>query len=138
MKGVAEVRQRERPGPVRWVRYAVGGQLPARYQSWVFHDLTSRTWVLRHTARSLVLILPLMLVWLLLPGPLWVRFLLVLMAGLVGFFYSFAYIEESCEHRLSKHGYPHGMGKRVRREAREARDAAKLEVRRQKARARKR
>ena len=138
MGSVAEVGERVRPGPVRWLWYAVGGKLPARHQTWVFHDLTSRTWVLRHMARSMVVVVPLMLVWLLLPGPLWVRLLLVLMAGLVGFFYSFAYIEESCEHRLSKHGYPHGMGKRVRREAREARDAAKLEERRQKARARRR
>lgn len=72
----------------------------------------------------MVLILPLMLVWLLLPGPLWLLLCLVLMAGLVSAFYSFAYIEESCEHRLHKHGYPPGTGKRIRRENRQRRNQA--------------
>jgi Family of unknown function (DUF5313) len=32
---------RYRPGPLRWFWYAVGGRLPARYRSWVLHDLTA-------------------------------------------------------------------------------------------------
>lgn len=111
-----------RPNPARWVWYALGGRLPPRYREWVLHDVTARTWIWRHAARSFVLLLPLCTVWLLLPGPLWIRGLLVVMAVVVGYFYSFAYIEESGEHRLVKHGYPRGTGKEVRAQARAERD----------------
>ncbi|WP_116050325.1 DUF5313 family protein [Amycolatopsis palatopharyngis] len=106
-----------RPDPFRWLWYAVGGRLPGRYRDWVLHDTTTRTWIWRHAARSSVLLVPLCSVWLLLPGPLGLRLPLVLLAALVGYFYSFAYIEESIEHRLAKNGYPRGTGKRVRAEA---------------------
>jgi uncharacterized protein DUF5313 len=107
-----------RPNPARWIWYALGGRLPQRYREWVLHDVTARTWVLRHAARSSVLLAPLCAVWLLLPGPLWIRGLMVVLAVVVGYFYSFAYMEESAEHRLAKHGYPRGTGKQVRAEAR--------------------
>lgn len=102
---------------MQWVWYSLGGRLPDRCREWVLRDTTAKTWILRHWARSSVLVVPLMLVWLLLPGPLWIRVLLVLMAGIVGYFYSFVYIEEAAENRLAKHGYPRGTGKRVRAEA---------------------
>ncbi|MTD53426.1 hypothetical protein GKO32_05455 [Amycolatopsis sp. RM579] len=108
---------RQRPNPVRWIWYALGGRLPARYRDWVLHDTTSKTWVWRHAARSTVLVGPLMLVWLLLPAPILLRLALVLMAALVGYFYSFVYMEEAAENRLAKHGFPRGTGKRVRAEA---------------------
>jgi hypothetical protein len=113
-----------RPNPIRWLWYAVGGRLPDRHREWVLHDVTTRTWRLRHAARTLVLISPLVLVWLFVPAPLGLRLTLVLMGLLVGFFYSFAYMEESNEHRLAKHGYPRGTGKRIRAEASEAKDVA--------------
>lgn len=115
---------RQRPNPAQWVWYALGGHLPARCRDWVLHDTTSKSWVWRHAARSTVLVGPLMLVWLLLPGPLLLRLALVLMAGLVGYFYSFVYMEEAAENRLAKHGYPRGTGKRVRAEAHAEEDEA--------------
>jgi uncharacterized protein DUF5313 len=108
----------KRPNPVRWAWYALGGRLPETYREWVLHDLTARTWLWRHAARSSVLLAPLCLVWLLLPGPLWIRLLMVALAVIVGYFYSFVYSSESAEHRLVKHGYPQGTGKQVRAEAR--------------------
>lgn len=113
---------RKRPNPIQWLWYAVGGRLPAAHKEWVLHDVTTGTWMWRHWARSTVLIAPLVLVWLLLPAPLGLRLALCLMAALVGYFYSFAYIEDSIEHRLAKNGYPSGTGRRVRMEAREAAD----------------
>ncbi|WP_240519616.1 DUF5313 family protein [Amycolatopsis antarctica] len=111
--------ERVRPGPFAWLWYAVGGRLPAVHREWVLRDVTASTWLLRHAARSTVLISPLVLVWLLLPAPIGLRLALMLMAALVGYFYSFAYAEESCEHRLHKNGIPRGTGKRIRAEARE-------------------
>ena len=65
-------RARYRPGPLRWFWYAVGGRLPARYRSWVLHDLTCRTWPLRHLARLVAQLAPVAIVLvLLLPG--WCR-----------------------------------------------------------------
>lgn len=112
--------ERRRPGPFRWLWYALGGRLPGQYRDWVLHDVTAPTWIWRHAARSTVLIAPLVLVWLLLPAPLGLRLALVLMAALVGYFYSFAYMEESGEHRLAKNGIPRGTGKRIREERKEA------------------
>ena len=111
----------ERPGLLRWFGYAVGVRLPERFSDWVLHDATSKHWRARHVVRSSVGIAPLCAVWLLLPGPLWLRLCLVLMAALVSYFYSCAYMEESIEHRLTRHGFPPGTGRRVRAEA----DAAK-------------
>lgn len=113
-----------RPGVALWLWHALGGRLPERYHEWVLHDATTGTWVLRHAARRAVALAPLLLVWLLLPGSVWLRVALVLMATLVGFFYVFAYIEESCERRLAKHGYPPGTGKRIRAQRAAERQAA--------------
>ncbi|MEU3269976.1 DUF5313 family protein [Saccharomonospora sp. NPDC006951] len=110
--------ERVRPGPARWVWYALGGRLPAAHRAWVLHDLTTRAWMWRHACRSTVMLAPLCSVWLLLPGPLGLRLPLVLMAALVGYFYSFAYAEEGAENRLTKHGYPYGTGRRTRAAAR--------------------
>ncbi|MFF5992260.1 DUF5313 family protein [Prauserella flavalba] len=112
-----------RPNPVQWLWYAAGGRLPGRLREWVLHDVTGRTWFLRGAARSSVLVLPLASVWLLLPGPLGLRLSLCLMALLVGYFYSLAYLEESCEHKLVKHGYRYGSGRATRNAAKEAAEA---------------
>ncbi|HEY3707895.1 MAG TPA: DUF5313 domain-containing protein [Amycolatopsis sp.] len=112
-----------RPGVLRWFWYAVGGRLPERYRDWVLHDTTSKHWKARHVLRSSVGIAPLCLVWLLLPGPIPLRLAIVLMAALVAYFYSCAYMEESIDHRLSRNGFPPGTGKRIRKEAFDAADA---------------
>ena len=119
---------KRRPNPARWVWYALGGRLPDRYREWVLHDTTSHTWVWRHATRSTVLVGPLMLVWLVLPAPIGLRLALVLMAGLVGYFYSFVYMEEAAENRLAKHGYPRGTGKRLRAEAHAEANQAALDA----------
>jgi hypothetical protein len=115
--------ERVRPNPVRCLWYAVGGKLPEQHQAWVLNDVTGRTWFWRHVARSSVMLAPLILVWLLLPGPLLLRVALCVMAALVGYFYSLVYAEESGNSRLVKNGFPPGTAQRVRAEAREAADA---------------
>ena len=58
-----------RPGVLRWLWYAMGGGLPARYSPWVLHDTSTRTWAVRHVLRSLVqLAVPIALVLILVPG----------------------------------------------------------------------
>ncbi|WP_188317099.1 DUF5313 family protein [Solihabitans fulvus] len=108
---------RKRPHPILWIWYAFGGRLPQRYRTWVLHDITCRTWVLRHILRGLVQMSPVFLV-LLLPGELWIRLLACLLGVLVGYFYVLAYMLETTEQRLVKCGYPRGTGRDTRASAR--------------------
>ena len=105
----SDPRPLNRPGPLRWLWYAVGGRLPACYRPWVLHDLTCRTWPLRHLARLLAQLAPVTIVLLLLlPGPLWIRVMAAVGGSLVGLFYSFVFLYEATEGRAAKAGYPHG------------------------------
>jgi hypothetical protein len=55
-----------------WTWYAFGGKLPDRYREWVMHDVTCRTWALRHVARSLVQVAPVALLLLVVLGFSWI------------------------------------------------------------------
>lgn len=104
-----------RPGPLRWVAYAFGAGLPARHDAWVLHDVSSRTWVLRHVARTLAqLAAPIAAVVLLVPGPLWLRCMTALSGVILGMFFSMAYMSETVEHRARKAGHPIGAAQAAR------------------------
>lgn len=116
----------KRPSPWLWTWYAVGGRLSHVHHEWVLHDLTCHTWVLRHIARSTVLVGPLAAIWWALPAPVGLHLALSLLSLIVGYFYSCAYMVESAELRLVKHGYPPGTFKAARAEAtREADELAR-------------
>jgi hypothetical protein len=103
------------PDPFRWLWYAVGGSLPAAYHQWVLYDLTCRTWVLRHFARVMVQFLPWWLA-LLVPGPWALRISMVALGYLLGLYFSLSFMEDACERRLVKAGYPAGLNRRIREE----------------------
>ena len=106
---------RRRPGPVRWVLYAFGRGLPPEYREWVLHDVTSRTWVVRHLLRTTVQLLPFaVLLYVLIPGEPLIRASAVLGGLLLGYFYSVAYMFETTENRVIKAGYPRGTAREVR------------------------
>ncbi|ALE78349.1 DUF5313 family protein [Pseudonocardia alni] len=108
----------ERPNPLRWLAYVYGAGLPTRHRGWVLHDVTTRTWQLRHLVRTTVQLLPVgVLLFLLIPGPVYVRALSVLAGAILGYFYSVAYMYESAEHRVAKAGYPVGHAAAVREQA---------------------
>ncbi|SFD90662.1 hypothetical protein SAMN04487819_10519 [Actinopolyspora alba] len=111
-----------RPNPVLWLWYVYGGRLPERYREWVLHDVTCRTWALRHIARVFVQVSPGLLV-LLLPGPLWITAMCVVGGLLMSLLYSTSSMVESCETRLVKHGYPLGTGREKRAERQAENDA---------------
>ena len=106
----------ERPGPLRWLWYAVGGTLPDRYRPWVLWDLCSPYWVLRHLSRAAVLLSPWWLL-LLVPGPLSLRGSMVALALITGLYFSMSFMEDAAERRLIKHGYPAGLNRRIREES---------------------
>ena len=47
-----------RPDLRHFLWYCYGGRLPEENHSWVLHDVTCRTWVLRHFGRWLMVIVP--------------------------------------------------------------------------------
>jgi ribosomal protein S21 len=104
-----------RPGPLRWIWYALGGGLPARFSPWVLHDTTTGTWALRHVLRALVqLAVPIALVLLLVPGEFWIRGMAALGGLLLALFFSVAYMVESTESRVKRAGFPAGTAQKVR------------------------
>ena len=109
---------RRRPGPVRWSWYAFGGRLPARHRGWVLHDLTCRTWAVRHLVRASVQVAPVVAILLLVvPGSWAIRIAAVTAGLLLGLLYSCAYMDEIAEHRVAQAGYPVGTARQVRDES---------------------
>jgi uncharacterized protein DUF5313 len=88
----------------------------------VLHDVTCRTWAVRHFVRGFVQMSPILLL-LFLPGPLMIRALSILLGVLVGCFYSMTYLWHTTEQRLVRQGYPRGLGAQTRRAAHAEDDA---------------
>jgi uncharacterized protein DUF5313 len=111
----AESEALHRPGPLRWLWYALGGGLPERHSAWVLHDTTTGSWGVRHVLRAAVqMAIPTALVLLLVPGPFWIRGMTALGGLLLGLIFSIAYMTETTENRVKKAGYPAGTAQRVR------------------------
>ncbi|MCW0216463.1 MAG: DUF5313 domain-containing protein [Pseudonocardia sp.] len=107
-----------RPDPFHWLLYAFGARLPARNREWVLHDVTTRTWQLRHIARATVQLIPaVVLLYAFIPGESWVRVMAVTGGAAIGYFYSLTYMYESSEQRAMKAGYPQGYAANVREES---------------------
>jgi hypothetical protein len=108
-------RPRHRPHPLEWLRYAFTARAPQRCRTWVLHDVTTKTWVLRHAARSLVLLAtPVALVLLFLPAPLHIKLLVLLNAGLPAFLAGMLFVMPAGERRLVHAGYPAELGQAIR------------------------
>jgi Family of unknown function (DUF5313) len=104
-----------RPGPLRWLWYALGGGLPQRFRSWVLHDTSTSTWFVRHLARTMVqLAVPIALVLLLVPGEFWIRGMAAVGGVILALIYSIAYMTEFLENRVVKAGYPVGSAQAAR------------------------
>ena len=107
----------KRPGPLRWLWYAFGGGLPARYREWVLHDVSCDTWMPRHFIRAFVqMSLVAVPVVLLVPGPLWIRLAAILLGWLVGLQYAMYFVDGSVERRVRRAGYPPGAAQAARDE----------------------
>ncbi|RZU34333.1 DUF5313 family protein [Blastococcus saxobsidens] len=107
---------RQRPNPLQWVWYALGGRLPRHLSPWVLADTTRRTWVWRHLARAAVQMLPIVVLCLLVPVPMAYRVSAAVGGFLLGLLFSLAFMVETIEHRVVKAGYEPGTAARVRAE----------------------
>jgi hypothetical protein len=107
----------DRPNPVQWVWYALGGGLPRRLSPWVLADTTGRTWIWRHYARAAVQLLPVVVLCLTVPPvPLSYRLPAAVGGLFIGLMFSMAFMTETIEHRAVKAGYPPGTAARIREE----------------------
>ncbi len=107
----------ERPNPLQWVWYALGGGLPRRLSPWVLADTTGRTWIVRHLLRAGVQVLPVMALCIfVVPVPLAYRLSAALGGLLLALMFSIAFMTETIEHRATKAGYPPGTAARLRAE----------------------
>jgi hypothetical protein len=104
-----------RPNVLQWLRYAFVGSVPAKNSAWVLHDATTSTWVLRHIARFLVLVAPIVaLVLIFLPAPMSVRVLCCAVGAATMLIFYLGFTVDALERRVEKAGYPYGLAARVR------------------------
>ena len=92
----------QRPNPLQWVRYALGGGLPRELSPWVLADTTGRTWIVRHLVRAVVQMLPVVVLCLLVPVPLAYRVSAAAGGLLLGLLFSMAFMTETIEHRVAQ------------------------------------
>ncbi|SFP19372.1 hypothetical protein SAMN05660464_2425 [Geodermatophilus dictyosporus] len=118
-----------RPNPWQWLRYAFGGRLPRRLSAWVLADTTGPGWARRHLSRSVVQLMPLVVLCMFVPVGTAYRLTAALGGLLVGLMYSLALMVETTEHRVAKAGYPAGTAARLREERAERARTARVEQR---------
>ena len=105
----------KRPGPARWLRYALTGKLPAAYAEWVLHDTTAPTWILRHVLRVIaVLLVPTAAVLVLVPTGLGIRLLTAFTCWACALLLTGVLSNEMTERRAHAAGYPWGTAERAR------------------------
>ncbi len=92
------------PNIIQWIRYAFGGRLPDDLRDWVRHDLTGGHAFARHLFRGMVPFVPIFVVFMLVPGPWWLRVQMVALGLSLALIYSVAYMGQNRRHRLEKHG----------------------------------
>jgi hypothetical protein len=93
-----------RPSALQWLRYALGGRLPAPLHDWVRHDLTDADWRWRQLLRVLIQAALPVLVIMLLPAPATLRALMVTLVLVGALSVGAAYGDELRARRLRQHG----------------------------------
>jgi uncharacterized protein DUF5313 len=94
----------KRPSALQWVRYALGGRLPADLHDWVRHDLTDADWRLRQILRTLLQAAIPIVVILVLPIPLALRIPMAVLVLIGALSVGAAYGDELRERRFRQHG----------------------------------
>lgn len=93
-----------RPPVWRWLLYAIGFRLPARYDDWVFRDLNSRGWAIREVLRIMVVAVPPIIAIMFLPASIGLRLMTASFLVFGPLFVGAAYADELRAYRLRQHG----------------------------------
>lgn len=105
----------------QWARYNVGGVLPPALASWVEHDLLGRGASARYVLRFAIPLIPLLLMFLLLPGPRWVVLLMMSLILLPVLYFAAGLRQVYTQFRLRQHGIDYAAAVRDRAGAAEER-----------------
>ena len=101
--GEVDNRRVSRPSALQWLRYALGGRLPAPLHDWVRHDLTDADWRWRQLLRVLVQAALPVVVIMMLPAPLGLRVLTAALVLIGALSVGVAYGDELRARRLRQH-----------------------------------
>jgi uncharacterized membrane protein YphA (DoxX/SURF4 family) len=99
------------PGPLGWMRFALGFRMPPQNVHWVRHELTDAGWRWRTVVRHLAVIVPIcailaVVLGVFLPAPPWVTVMMVLLILCGSVFTVAAYADDIRVARLRQHGLP--------------------------------
>ena len=104
-----------RPSFRHFVWYCYGGSLPEENHTWVLHDVTCSTWVLRHFARWTMIILPLFVLYMIfMPATLGIRVYTGVTYALGIYVLSLVFIMIDTDRRAVRAGYPHSLPQQLR------------------------
>jgi hypothetical protein len=104
-----------RPTLGRFLWYCYGGSLPAENHTWVLHDVTCRTWVLRHFARWTMAIGPFFALYLaFVPIPFGIRLFTGIAFSLGLYVMSLVFILIDTDRRAVRAGYDHSLPQAIR------------------------
>ncbi len=96
--------ERTTPTPLQFLGYSFGRTLPDSMQDWVRKDLVGNGAQVRYIARFIVPIIPLLLLFLLIPGPLWMSLAMMALLFIPLVYFSIALMNVYRRHRLLIHG----------------------------------
>ena len=104
-----------RPSFGRFLWYCYGGSLPPENHTWVLHDVTCRTWVLRHFARWTMVIAPLFVAYMVfISSPIGIRLFTGIAFSLAIYVMSLVFILIDTDRRAVRAGYLHSQPQAVR------------------------
>lgn len=104
-----------RPTFARFLWYCYGGALPPENHTWVLHDVTCRTWVLRHFARWTMITAPLFLLYVAAMPTSWgIRLHTGITFALAIYLISLVFILIDTDRRAVRAGYNHSEPQAIR------------------------
>ncbi|WP_036495936.1 DUF5313 family protein [Nocardia sp. BMG111209] len=92
------------PNPIARARYIFGATLPPSMSDWVLRDLTGPGAGRRYLLRFMVPILPVLCLFLLVPGPLWIGLAMMALLYVPLIYFTIALMYVYRRHRLIAHG----------------------------------
>ncbi|MFD3426162.1 DUF5313 family protein [Nocardia fluminea] len=102
------------------VRYITGGTLPPSMADWVLADLTGPGATRRYLTRFLLPVLPVLCLFLLVPGPLWIGLSMMALLYLPLVYFTVALVYVYRRHRLVSHGFDPELANEAERRRAEA------------------
>lgn len=96
--------ERSKPSPSQFLGYSLGRTLPPAMQDWVREDLVGNGAQVRYLVRFTLPIVPLLLLFLLVPGPLWMSLAMMALLVIPLVYFAIALMNVYRRHRLLIHG----------------------------------